>query len=207
MGKPIYHLVVANNNIARNLAWKALAESERKTLEDQEQAAMEAVGAKVILVCDSAFADEMHPGWGVVRYPDLQARIDETRTNRKIGWLDINDAFTLLGISETEPEAVTVPDPIYKLWIIKNNPATALTRHHSKGLDALMEEKHNALYKEYGSQVILYCESTWCNEAYQGFGISAYPSVEANMKIMAGLGELGWPEYFECISYLGIRSM
>ena len=207
MSKPIYHMFVLNNNISANLAWKALSESEAQALSDQDRASRDAAGAKLIVFCDSAWADEMHLNWGVLRFPDLQARIEHTRNLRKIGWLDINDAFTLLGTSDAEPEVVTVPNPIYKLWIIKNNPATALTRNLPKGLDALMWEKHNALYKEYNSQVVLYCQSTWCNEAYQGFGISAYPDVEANMKIMEGLNELGWPGYMECITYLGIASM
>ena len=204
MSKPVYQMFVINNNISSNLAWKSLSEDEQKALGDQDRASREAAGSKLIAYCDSAWADEMHLNWGVIRFPDLQARIEHARNLRKIGWLDINDAFTLLGTSTAEPEEVTVPNPIYKLWIIKNNPATALTRNLPKGLDALMWEKHNALYKEYKSQALLYCESTWCNEAYQGFGISAYPDIEANMKIMAGLNELGWPGRLECISYLGI---
>ncbi len=193
-----------NNNIASNLAWKALSEADRKALEDKEQASREAVGSKFLLGCNSAWADETHPFWGIIRYPDLQARITHTQTLQKIGWLDITDAFSLLGTSDTEPELITVPNPIYKLWIIKNNPATALTGHLPKGLEALAMEKHNALHKEHASQVMLSCDSTWCNEAYPMFGISAYPSVEANMKIMAGLNELGWPGYLESITYLGL---
>ena len=207
MSKPIYQIFLGNNNIAGNLAYKALSETERKALSDQEQASRDALGAKMIVMCDSAWADEMHPWWGVVRYPDLQARIEHTRTIQKIGWLDITDAFTLLGTSDTEPEAVTIPNPIYKLFILKNNPATALTRNLPEGLEALMWEKHNALMKELGAQMLLYCNTTWCNEAYSGFGIDAYPDVEANMKIMEALNDLGFAGYFEANTYLGIPSM
>jgi hypothetical protein len=52
--------------------------------------------------------------------------------------------------------------------------------------------------------VILTCSSSWRNEAYLAFGISAYPDIEANMKIMDGLNDLGWLGYFDCVSYLGI---
>ena len=207
MSKPIYEMYVVNHNLVATQANKALSEAQSKAIWDQHKAAEQATGVKDLFYCNSAWADEMHPEWGVARYPDLQARIEHTRLHQKAGFLDLVDAFSLLGTSETEPEAVTVPNPIYKLWILKNNPATALTYKNPKGLEALMWEKHNALYKQYGGQHILYCDSTWCNEAYQGFGISAYPDVEANMKIMAGLNELGWPGYFEVISYLGISSM
>jgi len=206
MSKPIYQIFLGNNNIAGNLAWKALSETERKALSDQEQASRDVLGAKMIIMCDSAWADEMHPWWGVVRYPDLQARIEHTRTLQKIGWLDTTDAFSLLGTSDTEPEVVTVANPIYKLWIIKNNPATALTRNHPKGLEALIWEKHTALYKQYGSQGILFCESAWCNEAYVGFGIDVFPDVETCMKVEEELIELGFPGYFESCTYLGIPS-
>jgi len=207
MSKPIYQICVGNNNIASSQAWKALSEAEQKKLADQDQASQKAVGAKGILFCDSAWADEMHPWWGLLRFPSVQARIEHTHTLQKIGWLDITDAFTLLGTSGTEPEEVTVPNPIYKLWIIKNNPATAFTGNLPKGLDALRWEKHTALYKKHKSQVILTCDTSWCNEAFLAFGVSAYPNIEANMEIMEGLNEMGWPGYFECITYLGIASM
>jgi len=54
---------------------------------------------------------------------------------------------------------------------------------------------------------MLYCDSYWCNETYLGFGIDAFPNVEANMKIMEGLKELGFPRYFESQTYLGIPIM
>jgi hypothetical protein len=206
MSKPIYQIFIGNNNIACNQAWKSLSEAENKALVDQEKASRDAAGSKTIVLCDSAWADEMHPWWGVLRYPDLQARIQHTQTLQKIGWLDKVDAFTLLGTSESEPEEVTIPNPIYKLWLIKSNPATSFTGHMAPGLNALRWEKHNALYKQYNSQVILTCYSNWCNEAYLAFGVSVYPDIEANMKIMEGLSELGWPAYFDCVSYLGLST-
>jgi hypothetical protein len=204
MSKLIYQIFVGKNNIAANLAWKALSEEDTKSLQAKERASRAAVGVKGIVYCDSAWADEEHPWWGIMQFPDLKARIDHTHALQEMGWLEITDAFSLLGTPQIDLAEVTIPDPIYKLWILKNNPATALTSRLPKGLDALMWEKHNALYKECASQVILYCDSTWCNEAYLGFGISVYPNIEANMTIMQGLNELGWPGYMESITYLGI---
>ena len=204
MSKPIYEIFVGNHNIAGNLAWNALSEAERNALNDQERAASEAVGAKAVVMCDSAWADEMHPWWGCMRFPDLVARIEQTRRLKQAGWLDRVEAFSLLGTSATEPAAVTIPNPLYKLWIIKSNPASAQTLNQSRDLQALIREKHDAINQQFGGQNILYCESSWCNEAYRGFGISAYPDVEANMKIIAGLNELGWPGFFEAITYLGV---
>jgi hypothetical protein len=45
------------------------------------------------------------------------------------------------------------------------------------------------------------------NEAYQGFGISAYPDVEGNQKIMAALDKIDLGRYVEAVTYLGVSMM
>jgi hypothetical protein len=206
MAKPIYQLFIINKNVSANRAMKGLSEAEQKSLWAKEQASRDAVGAKAILVCGSEWADEEHPAWGVVSFPDLKARMQQTRALRDVGWFDVMDAFTLLGTPEFEQEEVKMPDPIYKLWLVKSNPAVAqISETVPKGLNSLMEEKHNALHKEYNSQVLFFCSSTWSNEAYLGFGVSVFPNIEANMAIMKGLGELGWPRYYDVFSLLGTK--
>jgi hypothetical protein len=206
MGKPIYLLFVGNKNIASDLAWKALSETERKTIEDKQQAAVDVVGGTFVVRCDSAWADEMHPWWGVGRFPDLPARIEFIRLNQESGGLAFTDAFTLMGTSDTEPEAVTIPNPLYKLWIIKNNPATVFTRRQPKGVEKLLWDKHAALFKQYASQSILFCRSAWCNEAYEGFGIDVYPDIETHMQVEDELIDLGFPGYYDSVTYLGLPS-
>jgi len=205
MDTPIYQIFYIKNSVAASQAWKALSETERSALLEQERASRAEVKAKEIVICNSAWADEEHPAWGVLSFPDLTARIEHTRTLRKIGWLDIVEAFTLLGTSDREPEAVTIPNPIYKLWIGKINPAgTGAHRELSKGLEAALWEKHNAVYEETGSKVVLSCSSYWCNEAFPFFGVSVYPSIEANQKVMRVLDELGWQRYLDVFTLLGI---
>ena len=149
---------------------------------EQERASREAVKANEIVICNSAWADEEHPAWGVFSFPDLPARIQHTRTLKKIGWLDLVEAFTLLGTSDRAPVAVTLPNSIYKLWIGKISPAgTGAYRQLSKELEAALWEKHNAVYEETGSKVVLSCSSYWCNEAYP-FLASAYIPVLKPMK-------------------------
>jgi hypothetical protein len=201
MNESIYQIFVANNSIAGNLAWKALSEDERKALQEKERASREAVGAEAIVFCDSAWADEAHPWWGVLQFPDLQARIEHTRTLQRIGWLDLVNAFTLLGMAMSGPETLNISNPIYKLWVIKNNPAGV---DDPDSLWAIMREKHDALYQECNSQVLLICDSNWCSEAYPVFGLSAYPDIDSNRSIQAGLDKLGWRKRMESITYLGI---
>ena len=205
MNAPIYQIFYMKNSAASNQAWKALSEAERNALIEQERASRQEVKAKEVVFCNSAWADEEHPSWGVLSYPDLTARIQHTRTLEKIGWLNIVEAFTLLGTSDREPEAVTIPNPIYKLWIGKVSPAgSGAYRGLVKGLEAALWEKHNAVYEETGSKIVLSCSSYWCNEAYPFFGVSVYPSIEANQKVVQVLDELGWQQYIESFSLLGI---
>ena len=205
MNTPIYQIFYIKNSAAANQAWKALSETERSTLIEQEKASRAEVKAEEILFCNSAWADEQHPAWGVIRFPDLAARIQHTRTLKKIGWLEIVEAFTLLGTSDSEPERVTFSNPIYKLWIGRTTPAgTAAQSQVSKGLEAAAWEKHDAIYEETGSQMVLSCSSYWCNEAYPFFGVSAYPSIEANQKVMEFLDELGWQRYMDVFTLLGL---
>jgi len=76
---------------------------------------------KLIVFCESA-GRRRPPLLGRPALPDLQSRIEHTARLQKIGWLDITSAFSLLGTSDAEPEAVTVPNPIYKLWISRTTP-------------------------------------------------------------------------------------
>jgi hypothetical protein len=205
MSTPIYQLVIMKNSIASSMAWASLKEADRKALTEKEAASSKAHNAKFIIGCFSAWADEEHPYWGLIRWPSLEDRIQHTRTLQKIGWLDKVEAFTLLGTSESEPLEVTIPNPIYSLWIINSNPAGEIRRSKlSQEEEKAIWEKHDALHKENDSINMIVCNSYWCNEAHPYFGIGVYPSVEANMKIMQGLEALGWLQFMNVFSLLGI---
>jgi hypothetical protein len=205
MSTPIYQISIIKNNVAMWQAYRALTDEQRNDLNRKQVASLEAVGAKQIVDCFSAWADEEHPYWGLLRFPSLEARIKHTQTLDEIGWLENVDAFTLLGTTESEPLEVTTPNPIYKLWINKSNPAGE-KRFSELSQDELAAatEKHNAIYQKNGGMIIIQCNSYWCNEAYPSFGISVYPSVEANMKVMEGLDTLGWRQAVDCFTLLGI---
>jgi hypothetical protein len=205
MSTPIYQLVVYNNNIAMWQAYHALPEEKRKELNGKEEASRKAHDVKQIVGCFSAWADEAHPYWGLLRFPSLEARIKHTQTLQEIGWLEMNDAFTLLGTSESEPAAVTIPDPIYKLWLLKVSPAgEARIRLMSQAEQVETMGKHDAIMKELGVVNVITCNSYWCNESYSYFGIDAYPNIEANMKMMQALEGLGWKQAVDSFTLLGI---
>jgi len=205
MSTPVYQLFIGKNSAAANQAWNALSKEEQKALSEKEAASRVAVKAKTILACDSAWADESNPWWGLLRFPDLAARIQHARTLREIGWLDRVEAFTLLGTADREPEEVTIPNPIYELWVIKTNPvAERAWAELSKEATAAMWAKHDAVYQETGGKIVISCNSYWCNEAYPWFGISAYPSIEAHQQVAQTLADIGWRRYIDCFTLLGI---
>ena len=65
-------------------------------------------------------------------------------------------------------------------------------------------KKHDAIMKEVGAVNIIWCNSYWCNEAYPTFGIDVYPNIEANMKMLQALDELGWRQAVDSFTLLGI---
>jgi hypothetical protein len=204
MSTPIYQIAINHKNTSTSLALKSISPEDYKAMMEKQEASLKAVQGEAILVCDSAWADEEHPWWVVIRFPSLEARLQHTQKLTEIGWLDWVDAFTLLGTAMSEPAPVTFPNPIYKLWLIHNNPAGAQAEAGlGKGAVAALEEKHNAIYAENGSVLMLQCYSYWCNEAYPYFGVSAYPSIEANMKVMQALDDLGWRTFTESFTLLG----
>jgi hypothetical protein len=205
MSTPIYSLFIGKNNVAANLAYKAMGEEESAKLFEKMGDSLKEVGADVVISCSSAFANEETPFWGIVRFPDLQARIQQVRKLQQIGWTDITDAFTLLGTAAQEPVEVTIPNPIYKLWLIKSTPAGAFNMATMpKGMESLMWEKHDALFKEMESQTVLSCDCYWSNEGYAYFGVDAYPNIEAAIAIQKGLVELGWPRNLDSFTIFGV---
>jgi len=205
MSTPIYQLCIIKNNIAMWKAYRGLPDEQRKDLDKKEAASREAVGAKPIVGCFSAWADEEHPYWSLLCFPSLEARIKHTQTLQEIGWLENVDAFTLLGTSESEPAAVTIPNPTYKLWILKTSPAgEARIRLMSQEEQVEIMGKHDAIMKELGVVNVITCNSYWCNEGYSYFGIDAYPNIEANMKMMQALEGLGWKQAMDSFTLLGI---
>jgi hypothetical protein len=205
MSTPIYQLCIIKNNIAMWQAYRGLPDEQRKDLDKKEAASREAVGAKSIVYCFSAWADEEHPYWSLLRFPSLEARIKHTQDLQAIGWLEGADAFTLLGTSESEPLEVTIPNPFYKLWLLKVSPAGEIRLSAmSQAEMAEIMQKHDAIMKELGVVNVITCNSYWCNESYSYFGIDAYPNIEANMKMMQALEGLGWKQAVDSFTLLGI---
>lgn len=166
-------------------------------------------GARPLLLCDSGWADEQHPGWGITAFPDLDSRVKLYRMMNEFGYYRNNEgSFTLLGTAMEEPKLASIqPEMIYSLWIVPSNPyADATYGTLSKEAMEDLWKKHNEAFERSGGCSIIICNSYWANDAYRAFGVEAHPSLEKVQEFKAELEKLNWPRYIPGISILGTLS-
>ena len=90
---------------------------------------------------------------------------------------------------------------IYKGFMVKSMKEAwyQLSKEEQETLLA----KVNAALEEVGGQRLIFCDSTWTSDAWFGFGVEEYPSLEAVQKHAQLLAELNWFRYIDGISLLG----
>ncbi len=59
--------------------------------------AFEQVGAKVLVICNSAWSDEQWPAFGVEEYPDIEAVHKHAQLLQELNWFRYIDSSTTLG--------------------------------------------------------------------------------------------------------------
>jgi hypothetical protein len=94
MSKPIYMLVLAKGYTE---AGYQLSEQERndlwaKVLETDKQA-----GGKMVIACNSRWADEEFYNWAVIEYPDMDAYQKKVEELEKLEWWRYVSTKTILG--------------------------------------------------------------------------------------------------------------
>ncbi len=203
MSKPIYQLWMIRNQPTTS-AYDAMSEAQQKAFWEAHDASSRRVGSKDLLACECTWANEDYSWWGITQFPDVAARMEHTRDLQKIGWFRITNSFSLMGIPDIEPKAVTFPNPIYQLWVVKNNPVAWQNQGNlSKDEQDTMMAKHNASLDKFGSFVWLYCDSFWCDDAYPNFGVNVYPSIEAEQYHKAELAKMQWGKFSDAFAVLG----
>ena len=93
--------------------------------------------------------------------------------------------------------------PIYKVWLVK---MTAAAHAMSPEEQNKLLEKVEEVRKKVGGEVILTCNSVWCSENYQFWGVEKFPNIEAVQKHADLLVELNWFHYVDSVSYLGTEA-
>ncbi|HEY3312951.1 MAG TPA: hypothetical protein VGK00_15025 [Anaerolineales bacterium] len=92
--------------------------------------------------------------------------------------------------------------PIFKLFMFRNieafYQATEAERNEVLG-------KLNAAFEQVGGKRLLWCDSSWSNEAWPVFGVEEFPDIEAVQKYSRVIGELNLARYLESWSILGTK--
>jgi hypothetical protein len=204
----IYLLWMWKNDQAANTAFENVPENEDKAMADFfSEEGMKNSGAEWVLYCDSAWADEEYRNWGITAYTSIEKRIEHTKAIQKLGWFRYANMSSLLGTLQMDEGATQTPpypNPIYQLFITKANPVTL------KNYSLLSKEEETALWEKWQESVkrteacmVIYCKSGWSNEQHPGYGVMAFPNIEARQAHYEDLEKLNWHLYFDAFTVLG----
>ena len=93
MAQPIYKVFFAK---FKEPYYKLTTEVRNK-LEEQGAAALKQVGAESIVACMSVWANEQWLGWGVEKYPDIEAVQKHAMILYELNWFEYFESKTYLG--------------------------------------------------------------------------------------------------------------
>ena len=93
-------------------------------------------------------------------------------------------------------------EPIYKVWLVKGKaPYYELTPEEQNKLS----KKAGEALAKVGGETVIACNTGWCSENWQLWGVEKFPDIEAVQKHTDLLLELNWFHYVESTSYLGTK--
>ena len=93
MGKPVYKTF----KVSWTEAAYALSEEEREALLAKLGEALDAVGCKRVVLCDSTWASDRWSAFGVEEFPDIEALQKHAQLLNEIDWYRYIEADTLIG--------------------------------------------------------------------------------------------------------------
>jgi len=80
-----------------NEAWYQLSTEEQGQRLAKVQAALEQVGGKAVVLCDSSWSNEEWSGFGVEEFPDIEAVQNHTRLLNELHWDRYLSGTSMLG--------------------------------------------------------------------------------------------------------------
>ncbi len=201
----LYTLCLVKNHPYSNSAMAHAPDEVRKEWDKVfSEETLAQYGVRWVVYCDATWANQEYSGFAINTYKDIPARIAHWKEIEKSAWYRHVDLFTMLGTGDQEPQLPAFPNPIWLLYMGRNNPVTAANlARETKEEAAARWAKWGESMKRVGACEVLYCDSFWANEDYVGFGVTAYPSVEARQAHAKDLLELNWPLYSSAFTLLG----
>ena len=93
MAKPIYKFFLAKPTEA----WYQLPKEEQDGLMAKIGEALEKVGGKSVIYCNSSWSSEQWPFCGVEQFPDVEAVQKLTEIHNELNWYRYVEGLTVLG--------------------------------------------------------------------------------------------------------------
>ncbi len=93
MARQIYKLFLGKPTEA----WHQMSKQEQDSLFAKTNQALEKVGGKSVLVCDSSWASEQWPFFGLEVFPDIEAVQKYTEMLNELNWFRYMESMTVLG--------------------------------------------------------------------------------------------------------------
>ena len=93
MARAVYKLFMGK----MSQAWHQMSEEEQEKLLDKVNEALEKVGGKRIVMCNSAWSSEEWPFFGVEEFPDIEAVQQHSQLLDDLNWGRYLKTRTLLG--------------------------------------------------------------------------------------------------------------
>ena len=201
MSGPLFSLFIVHGY---REAYYQLSEAERAQFWGRIGTASQAVGSKNLLTCNSVWCNEAAFAWGLEEFPDLNSVQELARLHLENQHLRYLETESFLGVKQGDGAIPVVgfPDPIYQLWMVKNDS--------SESMDSLPDALRATLWSQVGESIernggvgLILCDITWSNEEYRYFGITAWPSLEAEQAHFKDLEKIGWSRYLRSRTILG----
>lgn len=184
-------------------AWYELGKTAQDELMGKIFESLGQSGGKSLLIATSLWADEKWAAWGIEEFPNIEVVIQHAQTIGDHQWYRYIKSWSTLGIPFAPGSEVVIPKaPVYKLAFF--NPTDAWYRL-SDTEKADWDKKHQGLFKQFGVQNILGCNSAWCSEGWAGWSVESYPSMEAVQGLRWATYEAGWYHYATATSLLGVK--
>jgi len=94
MAQPIYKVWL----MKYKEPWYKLTTEEQNKLNEQNQESLKQVGGESIMMCMSVWASEEWLGWGVEKYPNIEAVQKHTENLFNLNWFEYIESNTYLGV-------------------------------------------------------------------------------------------------------------
>jgi hypothetical protein len=184
-------------------AWHAVSQAERDAVWAKNMETLAASGGKFEIVCDSSWASEQWPFFGVEVYPGIESHQMYAAGQVEMDWFRYARSFSLLGtpigeITQVEPAA----GQVFKAWMMR--PAEAGYAVPKAEQDAFLG-KVNAALHQVGGKRIVQCDSAWASERWLGWGVEVFPDIRAVQEFSRLLNEFNWLRYVDSFTLLGTR--